>query len=296
MNEPSLEFATSLLIGLARTLSRWPRPAMCLLSGMIGRLVYVLVRRRRRIALTNLSIAFPDQSAAEREAIAKRHYKAFVISLIDRFALWEGPVKQLEHMVRVSGWTHLEEARAAGPLIVLAPHFLGLDAGGLYLSSKMPVVSVYAQQKSQALTDAMTAGRGRFPDTSLVLRNEGLRAVLRHVKQGKVLYLLPDMDLGSRDAVFVPFFGLDAATVTTVSRLARMTGAQVLPTVTRLQGDVYHLEIFEPWRDLSSLTAEAAAARMKAFIEARVREDPHQYLWTHRRYKTRPSGEPSVYR
>jgi len=196
----------------------------------------------------------------------------------------------------VSGWSHLEEARDAGPLIVLAPHFLGLDAGGLYLSSKMPVVSVYAQQKSQALTDAMTAGRGRFPDTSLVLRNEGLRAVLRHVKQGKVLYLLPDMDLGSRDAVFVPFFGLDAATVTTVSRLAKMTGAQVLPTVTRFQDDVYHLEIFEPWRDLSSLTSEAAAARMNAFIEARVREDPHQYLWTHRRYKTRPSGEPSVYR
>lgn len=296
MNETSLEFSTSLLIGLARTLSRWPRPAMCLLSGMIGRLVYVLVRRRRRIALTNLAIAFPDQSEAEREAIAKRHFKAFVISLIDRFALWEGPIKQLQHMVRVSGWSHLEEARDAGPLIVLAPHFLGLDAGGLYLSSKMPVVSVYAQQKSQALTDAMTAGRGRFPDTSLVLRNEGLRAVLRHVKQGKVLYLLPDMDLGSRDAVFVPFFGLDAATVTTVSRLAKMTGAQVLPTVTRLQDDVYHLEIFEPWRDLSSLTSEAAAARMNAFIEARVREDPHQYLWTHRRYKTRPSGEPSVYR
>lgn len=296
MNETSLEFSTSLLIGLARTLSRWPRPAMCLLSGMIGRLVYVLVRRRRRIALTNLAIAFPDQSEAEREAIAKRHFKAFVISLIDRFALWDGPIKQLQHMVRVSGWSHLEEARDAGPLIVLAPHFLGLDAGGLYLSSKMPVVSVYAQQKSQALTDAMTAGRGRFPDTSLVLRNEGLRAVLRHVKQGKVLYLLPDMDLGSRDAVFVPFFGLDAATVTTVSRLAKMTGAQVLPTVTRFQDDVYHLEIFEPWRDLSSLTSEAAAARMNAFIEARVREDPHQYLWTHRRYKTRPSGEPSVYR
>jgi len=296
MNETSLEFSTSLLIGLARTLSRWPRPAMCLLSGIIGRLVYVLVRRRRRIALTNLAIAFPDQTAAEQEAIAKRHFKAFVISLIDRFALWDGPIKQLQHMVRVSGWSHLEEARDAGPLIVLAPHFLGLDAGGLYLSSKMPVVSVYAQQKSQALTDAMTAGRGRFPDTSLVLRNEGLRAVLRHVKQGKVLYLLPDMDLGSRDAVFVPFFGLDAATVTTVSRLAKMTGAQVLPTVTRFQDDVYHLEIFEPWRDLSSLTSEAAAARMNAFIEARVREDPHQYLWTHRRYKTRPSGEPSVYR
>lgn len=296
MNEQSLETVTAGLMALARHASRWPRAAMRLFAGGIGLMVYTLVTRRRRVALTNLAIAFPALSPAQRRAIAKQHMHAFVISLIDRFKLWEGPVEQIEQMVRVSGWDHLETARQAGPVIVLAPHFLGLDAGGLYLSSKLPMVSVYAQQKSQRLTEAMTAGRGRFPDTSLVLRNEGLRAVLRHLKRGKVLYLLPDMDLGARDSVFVPFFGVEAATVTTVSRLAKMTGAQVLPTVTRLKGDIYEFEVFAPWTDLGSIEPEEAARRMNSFIEARVLEDPHQYLWTHRRYKTRPPGLAPVYR
>ena len=296
MSEPSLEIATGALIGLARILSRRPRWLMLTVAKVLGLVVYTLVARRRRVALSNLAIAFPELTPAARQAIAKTHIKTFVVSLIDRFSLWEGPVQQIDQMVRVSGWSHLASAREAGPVIVLAPHFLGLDAGGLYLSSRLPVVSVYAQQKSQKLTDAMTSGRARFPHTSLVLRNEGLRAVLRHLKQGKVLYLLPDMDLGARDAVFVPFFGLDAATVTTLSRLARMTGAQVLPSVTRLQDDRYHFEIFPAWTDLGELTPEASARRMNAFIEERVREDPHQYLWTHRRYKTRPPGEPPVYR
>lgn len=296
MNERSLEAATAALISLARLMSRWPRALMQSVARAIGWLVYQLVARRREVALTNLAIAFPELSLGERQAIAKAHLGAFIVSVIDRFALWEGPTDRLETMVKVSGWSRLQSARAAGPVIVLAPHFLGLDAGGLYLSSKLPVVSVYAQQKSQRLTEAMTAGRSRFPDTSLVLRNEGLRSVLRHVKQGKVLYLLPDMDLGARDAVFVPFFGIDAATVTTVSRLARMTGAQVLPTVTRLHGDHYQLEIFPPWTDLALIDPMEAASRMNAFIEARVLEDPHQYLWTHRRYKTRPPGEAPVYR
>ena len=296
MNERSLETATGALIAVARMLSRWPRPSMLKMARFLGLAVYALVTRRRRVALINLAIAFPELTPAQRQAIAREHTKAFIVSLVDRFALWEGPIEQLNRMVRVSGWTHVEAARESGPVIMLAPHFLGLDAGGLYLSSKLPMVSVYAQQKSQRLTEAMTSGRARFPETTLVLRNEGLRAVLRHLKQGKVLYLLPDMDLGARDSVFVPFFGLDAATVTTLSRLARMTGAQVLPTVTRLQADQYHFEIFPAWTDLGALTPEASARRMNAFIEARVREDPHQYLWTHRRYKTRPPGEQPVYR
>jgi KDO2-lipid IV(A) lauroyltransferase len=296
MNERSLEAATGALIAVARILSRWPRSRMLKMARCFGLMVYALVARRRRVALTNLAIAFPELSLAQHRAIARQHMKAFIVSLVDRFSLWEGPIDDLDRMIRVSGWSYVDAARESGPVIVLAPHFLGLDAGGLYLSSKLPVVSVYAQQKSQTLTEAMTSGRARFPDTSLVLRNEGLRAVLRHLKQGKVLYLLPDMDLGARDAVFVPFFGLDAATVTTLSRLARMTGAQVLPTVTRLQADHYHFEIFPAWTDLGALTPEASARRMNAFIEARVREDPHQYLWTHRRYKTRPPGEQPVYR
>ena len=147
MSEPSLEIATGALIGLARILSRRPRWLMLTVAKVLGLVVYTLVARRRRVALSNLAIAFPELTPAARQAIAKTHIKAFVVSLIDRFALWEGPVQQIEQMVRVSGWSHLASACEAGPVIVLAPHFLGLDAGGLYLSSRLPVVSVYAQQK-----------------------------------------------------------------------------------------------------------------------------------------------------
>jgi len=295
MNETSLEFSTSLLIGLARTLSRWPRPAMCLLSGMIGRLVYVLVRRRRRIALTNLAIAFPDQSEAEREAIAKRHFKAFVISLIDRFALWEGPIKQLQHMVRVSGWSHLEEARDAGPLIVLAPHFLGLEAGGVRIQLERQIVSLYSDQSSGRLNDWILQGRSRFNEPILISRREGIGRLARLVKKGKTAYFLPDMDFGERDAVFAPFFGQPAATVTSVVRLAQMTGAHILPLVTRLTPSGYEARFYPAWRHEPGEALAAGVARMNQFIEQRVLESPAQYLWTHRRFKTRPEGLAPVF-
>jgi len=283
------------LIGLARVLARLPRPLMRLVAHPLGWLSYVLVPRRRSVALANLSVAFPQWSRARRAQVALRHFVDFVVTLIDRFALWEGPSSKLESLVRVKGWEHLEGALAQGQVIVVAPHFLGMDAGGLSLSARIPVVSVYAQQKSAYLTEVMTRGRGRFPDTSLVLRNEGLRAVLRDMRKGKTLYLLPDMDLGARDAVFVPFFGLEAATVTTVSRLAQMTGAQVVPTATRLIDEAYVLEIYPAWEEFSKREAHDAARIMNQFIEERIRETPSQYLWTHRRYKTRPDGAASLY-
>jgi len=283
------------LIGLARGLARLPRPVMRALAHPIAWFSYVAVPRRRKVALANLAVAFPKWTSARRAQVARAHFVEFVISLIDRFALWEGPVSRLEALVKASGWEHLEGALARGPVIVLAPHFLGMDAGGLLISARIPVVSVYAQQKSQYLTDAMTRGRARFPNTSLVLRNEGLRAVLRHMRKGKTLYLLPDMDLGARDAVFVPFFDVEAATVTTVSRLARMTGAQVVPTATRMVGDAYALEIYPAWEGFAQSDPHAAARAMNRFIEERIREMPSQYLWTHRRYKTRPDGAPPLY-
>jgi len=289
------ELLTRALIGLARILGRLPRPLMRALAHLIGWFSYLAVARRRRVAMANLAVAFPQWSAARRAALARRHFVDFVISLIDRFALWEGPAARIDTLVQMKGWAHLEHALKQGPVIVLAPHFLGMDAGGLCISARIPVVSVYAQQKSQYLTEVMTRGRAKFPETALVVRNEGLRAVLRHMRRGKTLYLLPDMDLGARDAVFVPFFDVQAATVTTVSRLARMTGAQVIPTATRMIGNAYQLDIYPAWEDFAGHDPEEAARIMNQFIEERIRETPSQYLWTHRRYKTRPEGAAPLY-
>jgi KDO2-lipid IV(A) lauroyltransferase len=156
------------------------------------------------------------------------------------------------------------------------------------------LASMYARQKSAVLNEAMTQGRSRFQGT-MFLRNEGLRPAVRWLRDGGAFYFLPDMDLGGRDALFVPFFGVPAATVTSAARLAKLTGAVVVPLVTRLTDSGYVACFHPAWHDYPGDDLEMATRHMNAFIEACVLEMPEQYLWTHRRFKTRPAGEPSPY-
>ena len=178
---------------------------------------------------------------------------------------------------------------------MLAPHFVGIDAGGMRFQADWPGASMYANQKSRALTEAMTRGRTRFGHSHILLRNDGLRPALRLIRKGVPFYFLPDMDLGPRDAVFVPFFGVPAATVTSLARLAKMTGAVVIPFVTRMTDTGYVAQLYPAWEDFPGDDEVAATRRMNAFIEERVREMPEQYLWSHRRFKTRPAGMPDPY-
>jgi KDO2-lipid IV(A) lauroyltransferase len=159
----------------------------------------------------------------------------------------------------------------------------------------MRVDSMYAQQKSGTLTQAMTEGRSRFHGSRMILRNEGIRGAVRTLREGIPFYFLPDMDLGARDAVFVPFFGVPAATVTSVARLAKMTHAVIVPCVTLLTERGYAARFYPPWEDFPGDDVEAATRRMNAFIEERVLEAPEQYLWSHKRFKSRPEGEPGLY-
>ena len=155
---------------------------------------------------------------------------------------------------------------------------------------------MFANQKSRVLTDAMTRGRTRFGHSHILLRNDGLRPAIRLIRKGVPFYFLPDMDLGPRDAIFVPFFGVPAATVTSVARLAQATGAVVIPFVTRMTPTGYVAQLYPAWEGFPGDDLVAATRRMNAFIEERVLEMPEQYLWSHRRFKTRPPGEPDPYR
>jgi KDO2-lipid IV(A) lauroyltransferase len=279
---------------LARAIARLPYPVVRRIGDAVGELLWVLARRRRRITQTNLRLCFPQWSEAQREAVARRHFRAFARSFFDRFIFWHGPPERVRALCRIEGLEHYLPHRGR-PVIALAPHFVGLDAAGVRFALDFGGASVYAKQKSRAMTEAMIRGRTRFPNTRMFLRTEGLRPVLRAIREGLVLYFLPDMDLGPRDAVFVPFFGVPAATVTSVGRLAQMTGAAVMPCVTRMDDDGYVMRIHPAWQDFPGEDPVAAARRMNAFIEACVLEMPEQYLWSHRRFKTRPPGEPSVY-
>jgi Kdo2-lipid IVA lauroyltransferase/acyltransferase len=264
------------------------------LSNAIGTLLWYGATARRKITQRNLALCFPDWSEQKRDSVAKVHFKEFVRSFFDRFILWHHSADAIKKFVRLEGLENLTK-HAGKPVILLAPHFLGMDAGGMRLQIEMPLASMYAKQKNPVFNEAMTQGRMRFNDATMLLRTEGVRPAMRIIKKGIPFYLLPDMDLGPKDAIFVPFFGVPAATVTTVARLALATNAVVIPIVTELTAYGYTSRIGKAWDNYPGEDIEAATFQMNQFIEQEVAKFPEQYLWTHKRFKTRPLGQPSLY-
>ncbi len=291
MSEPFVRFALLLVRGIARL----PYPVVRRIGELAGALAWLLAVPRRRVTRTNLRLCFPQWSEAQRRAVARGHFRYFMRSFFERFIFWHGSPQRIRQLCRLEGVEHFERHRGR-PLILLVPHFVGLDAGGVRLSLEARCASMYAAQKSRALNEAMTRGRVRFNDGRMLLRTEGLRPAVKALREGLPFYFLPDMDLGARDAVFVPFFGVPAATVTSVARLARITGAAVVPLVTTMTDDGYVARFHPAWEDFPGDDLEAATRRMNAFIEERVLEMPAQYLWSHKRFKTRPPGEAKPYR
>jgi len=288
------EFLVSLGVLLLRALALLPLPVVRRAGRAAGSLAWALARGRRDVALVNLRMCFPDWSESRREQVAREHFLCFMASFFERFIFWYGSAARIRRLVELRGLEHLLAHRGR-PLIVLAPHFVGIDAGGVRAQIEVGGTSMYANQKSRVLTEVMTRGRSRFGGQKMLLRNEGLRPALRLIRAGVPFYFLPDMDLGARDAIFVPFFGVPAATVTSVARLAKLTGAAVVPFVTRMTADGYVGQVWPAWTDFPGDDLDEATRRMNAFIEQRVLEMPEQYLWTHKRFKTRPPGEPSPY-
>lgn len=280
---------------LMRAVARLPYPVVRRLGEAAGSLAWVLAVPRRRVTRTNLRMCFPQWSEARRRAVARGHFRYFMRSFFERFIFWYGTPEKIRRLCRLEGLEHFEN-HLGRPVILLGPHLVGLDAGGIRFSLDFPCASMYAAQKSRALNEAMTRGRTRFDSGRMLLRTEGLRPAVKVLREAVPFYFLPDMDLGPRDAVFVPFFGVSAATVTSVARLARITGAAVVPLVTRMTDDGYVARFYPAWEGFPGDDLVGATRRMNAFIEARVLEMPEQYLWSHKRFKTRPPGEPSPYR
>ena len=181
-------------------------------------------------------------------------------------------------------------------MILFAPHFVGLDAGWTRLSLDRQLLSMYANQKNPLFNQAMKNGRLRFNQPQLLSRQEGIRSALKAMKGGLPFYYLPDMDFGPRDAMFVPFFGVPAATITSFARIAALAQAVVVPAITRLTPDGYVLRFDTPWLDFPGDDVATATRRQNAYIEDQVRLIPEQYLWLHKRFKTRPPGMPRVYK
>ena len=273
-----------------------PLGVLAKLGEWIGMLLFVLGHERREVARTNLRLCFPQWSEDKRETVLRSHFRAFGRNLLEHGILWWSSRERIEKLVRIEGLENWQAVRNQ-PVIWLAPHFVGLDMGGVRITSEYPLVSMYSRQKNSLVNGLLLHGRTRFGTSILVSRQEGVRPIINALREGVPFYYLPDMDFGPRDSLFVPFFGVLAATIPGLSRLARMTGAKVVPCVTRqLPGAAgYVLRFYPAWEDFPGDSVEADTRRMNAFIEERVLEIPEQYFWLHKRFKTRPPGEPKPY-
>ena len=252
---------------------------------------------RGRVTQINLALCFPEMPEAERRELGLKHFKMLGRNALELSKMvWSSDTELLD-MIRVEGLENLKAAADAGrPIIGLAPHFIGLNMGGIRVAHEYPgTASVYSRQKNPVLERVFLKARMRFGNPHLVSRQEGLRSIVRVIRSGKPFYFLPDMDFGPRDSIFVDFFGVKTATITTLPRLAQLTGAAVIPVITRQVGKGYVVRFYPEWKDYPSGDLESDVRRMNAFIEDRVREMPEQYFWAHKRFKTRPPGEPSPY-
>lgn len=285
---------THLALALLRALAPLPLPVLRALGWALGRVLFVLARARRHIALTNLRLCFPHWSEAERAATARRNFVCFAQAFLDRAWLWHARPQVVRRRLRLTG--AVDELRRDGGVVIFAPHFYGMDAGGSAIMLDIPRKSctLYAEQHG-VLDDWMRAGRQRFGDVTPIARTAGLKPIVRALREGQLLYLLPDMDLGPQESVFVPFFGVPTATVPSVPRLARLGQARVVPVVTRMTPDGYEARVHPAWTDYPSDDTLADTALMNRRLEGYIEAMPDQYYWVHKRFKTRPPGEAPVY-
>jgi KDO2-lipid IV(A) lauroyltransferase len=280
------------LISLTGTLSQRMRTEI---AAVLSDVFWFVAWPRRRVTLTNLRLCFPDKTDKERRRMGRQAFRNIVRAALDHSVLWTADRQTIESYVKVEGAEHVLNP-ANRPLIMVAPHFLGLDAGGVRVNTLVRGCSIYSRQKNPVWEAWLLKARRRFNEPVLMPRQGlNMRELIRTVKKDLPLYYLPDVDLGLTNSIFVPFFGVNAATIPMVSRLARLTGARVVMAVTEMTRHGYVLHVDPPWPDFPGASIEEDTARMNREIERWIGRLPEQYLWSHKRFKTRPPGEPSVY-
>lgn len=285
-----------ILLGLMWLLHWLPLPLLGRFGNAIGSLLFLLLRRRRHITLTNLRLCMPELSEAQRLLLARQHFQAYSRSVWERGILWWASAARLRRLIRVEpAFPALQIA--ARPTILLCPHFVCLDVAGVATAMEISASSMYSPQGNATFDRVLRAGRSRFQPVRLFTRQDGIKPILRALREGLPYFMLPDMDFGAKDAQFIPFFGIPAATLTATARIAAATGAQIIPVIATFLPDFqgWRVTYYAPWENYPGPDITAATLRMNQFIEERTREHPAEYFWTHKRFKTRPPGDASFY-
>lgn len=288
-------------LGLLRLLTLAPYPWVLRIGRGIGTLMKILMSKRRYIAATNLRLCFPELSEHERARLLGQHFQSAGQGLMEMAMCWWKPMDTLHRLSRLEGLEHLQAALAQNKgAILLSGHFTTLEIGATLLNTYIPITAMYREHKNPLLETVVLRARLAHARALTVkeIRRGDVRGMLRSLKHNLPVWYAPDQNYGPEHSVFVPFFGVPAATVTTTSRLARMSGAPVVPFFQERLADSsgYRLVLEPALEDFPSHDVERDCRRINALIETWIRRAPEHYLWLHRRFKTRPPGEPDLYR
>ncbi|MFD1558755.1 lipid A biosynthesis lauroyl acyltransferase [Paraburkholderia silviterrae] len=284
-------------IGLLKLFAILPYGLVARFGDGLGWLLYQIPSSRKRVVHTNLRLCFPEWSDEKREEIAGLHFRHAIRSYVERSFQWFASAKKFEKIVEVDSEVDLTDPNMP-PTLLLGLHFVGIEAGSMAINYALGRTcgSLYQPFSNPEFEAAAKAGRSRF-GAELASRADSARVVLRWLREKKPVMLGADMDYGMRNSTFVPFFGVPACTLTAVGRLAKVGHAQVLPFIGEVLPNYkgYRLKVFKPWDNYPTGDDEQDARRMNAFLEEQIPRIPEQYYWVHKRFKTRPPGEPSVY-
>ena len=287
-----------LLLSAVWLLHWLPLGVQAVLGRAFGRLLHAAGRQRRNVALRNLELCMPELSGVERQAMVLEHFKLLGRSLLERGVLWYASAERLKKLIHVEGDVHLAE-RSERSVMWLVPHFLAVDVAGtaVQLFQSKDGCNIYTAQSNAVLDAALRRGRYRFSNAAMFTRQQSALPMVRAIKRGMPFFNPADMDFGRRDAAFVPFFGHPAATLLAPSKLSRSLHMIVQPIVAEMLpgGQGWRITFMPAWTDWPTDDPVADAAAMNRFVETQIRKHPAQYLWVHKRFKTRPEGEGPVY-
>lgn len=266
------------------------------LGRWLGRVLLRTSKRRRHIAEVNLNLCFPHLSSQQRNDLLMRNFESTALAVFETAMSWWWPRWRLRRLVTIEGLEHLKDQEQRG-VILLSMHFTTLEIGAGLLSMHYGIDGLHRRHQNAVLDYLQQRGRERHNTQGRTIARGDIRSMLKALRQHRTVWFAPDQDMGRKHAVFVPFFGKPAATVTTTATLAALTGAAVVPFTQTRRDDArgYHLTIHPPLPHFPAGDERLDAYRINNFIEAQVRRQPEQYLWVHRRFKTTANNAASPY-
>ena len=268
------------------------------LGRLLGWGMFHLMGDRREVARTNLALCFPEMSEIARERLLRENFASNGIALFEMAMAWWWPRQRLARLAHIEGLEHLNNAAAQGKGVVLMSlHFTTLEIGAALLGQAVTIDGMYREHRNAAFDFVQRRGRERHNLDAKAVEREDVRSMLRSLRSGRAIWYAPDQDYGRKASVFVPLFGVQAATVTATSTFARLGKALVVPfTQTRLaDGSGYRLTVHPPLEGFPGENETADALRINQWVGQAISAQPDQYMWVHMRFKTRPEGESRPY-